>query len=199
VALKRRILFAHGAGASSSSPWMKAWAARLADVGRITTFDYPYKAAGKKLPGPRDDLVGAHRAVAKKARGRSRAPFVLAGKSMGSRIGCHVSLETDVDALVCFGYPLVSPSKKKTLRDQVLRDLDTPILFVQGTKDPLCPLPKLRAVRRKMSAHSELHVVRGGDHSLVVGKRALAAVGETQDDVDARILAAIEAFLSTYA
>jgi len=178
---------------------MKAWAVRLGTLGRVTTFDYPYKAAGKKLPGRNDDLIGAHRTVAKKARSRSKAPFVLAGKSMGSRIGCHVSLELDVDALVCFGYPLVSPSKKKTVRDQVLRELDTPILFVQGTKDRLCPLPKLRAVMRKMHAPAELHVVRGGDHSLVVGKRALAAAGETQDDVDTRILVAVEAFLGTYA
>ena len=33
-------------------------------------------------------------------------PVVLIGKSMGSRIGCHLALEEDVAALVCLGYPL---------------------------------------------------------------------------------------------
>jgi hypothetical protein len=50
-----------------------------------------------------------------------------------------------------------------------------------------------------MSAPIELHVVEGGDHSLRVGARALQARGETQDDVDARALAAIAAFLARVA
>ena len=33
---------------------------------------------------------------------------LLIGKSMGGRIGCHVSLEEKVNGLVCFGYPLVA-------------------------------------------------------------------------------------------
>ncbi len=198
MAAKRRILLAHGAGAGSSSAWMQRWAARLGALGRVTTFDHPYISAGRRLPNARDDLVGTHRAEAKRARGRSKAPFVLAGKSMGARIGCHVSLEMSVDALVCFGYPLLSPSGK-TVRDEVLYALDTPILFVQGTKDRLCPLPKLRAVMRKMKAPRELYVVRGGDHSLEVGKRALAAKGETQADVDDRIADAVAGFLAVHA
>jgi predicted alpha/beta-hydrolase family hydrolase len=198
VAAKRRILLAHGAGAGSSSPWMKRWAAQLGDLGRVTTFDHAYIASGRRLPNARDDLVGTHLAAAKRARGRSKAPFVLAGKSMGARIGCHVSLELDVDALVCFGYPLLSPSKKK-VRDEVLYELRAPILFIQGTKDPLCPLPKLRAVMRKMKTPRALYVVRGADHSLEVGKRALKAKGETQDDVDGRILEEVAVFLDEHA
>ena len=198
MAAKRRILFAHGAGAGSSSEWMQRWTTRLGELGRVSTFDYPHIVAGRRLPNARDDLIGTHRAAAKKARGRSKAPFVLAGKSMGSRIGCHLSLEVKVDALVCFGYPLLSPSGK-TMRDEVLRALTAPILFIQGDKDRLCPLPKLRGVMRKMKAPRELYVVRGGHHSLEVGKRALAAKGETQDDVDARIEGAIAEFLDVYA
>ncbi len=175
---------------------MIAWAGRLGALGSVTTFDYPYMAAGRKFPGPFDVLIEAHRDEAHRARGRSRAPFVLAGKSMGSRVGCHLSLEYPVSALVCFGYPLVSPSKKKTVRDDVLLKLETPILFIQGTKDRLCPLPQLRDVIERMTAPVTLHVVPGGDHSLRVGKRDLAARGETQDDVDATVLGAVAAFLA---
>jgi predicted alpha/beta-hydrolase family hydrolase len=82
------------------------------------------------------------------------------------------------------------------LRDEVLRRLRRPVLFVQGTRDSLCPLPLLERVRREMSASNFLHVVEGGDHSLVVGKRQLAAAGQTQEQVDEQILAAIATFVS---
>jgi predicted alpha/beta-hydrolase family hydrolase len=121
---------------------------------------------------------------------------VLAGKSMGSRIGCHVATETDapVRALVCLGYPLRAAGSGK-LRDAVLLALTVPILFVQGTRDALCPLDLLAKTRREMSAPNELYVVEAGDHSLAVTKSALRARGETQDDVEARILDVVRAFL----
>jgi predicted alpha/beta-hydrolase family hydrolase len=196
---RRRILFAHGAGLGKDAPWMRGWAARLGALGRVTTFDYPYMAAGKRRPDPLPALIAHHRRALAAMRGRSRAPIVLAGKSMGSRVGCHVALEDGVDALVCFGYPLVSSGKTTKIRDEVLLALGTPILFVQGTKDELCPLELLRKVRRKMKAKSEVVVVEGGDHSLLVRKRALAAHGETQDDVDARVLDAVASFLAEHA
>ena len=81
------------------------------------------------------------------------------------------------------------------LRDEVLRALRTPILFVQGTRDTLCPLDLLEGVRAEMKAPNILHVVEGGDHSLGVGKRQLQADGETQEDVDRQILETIARFV----
>ncbi|HEX8311148.1 MAG TPA: hypothetical protein VF614_07530 [Chthoniobacteraceae bacterium] len=46
-----------------------------------------------------------------------------------------------------------------------------------------------------MSAVNELHVVEGGDHSLLVTKTQLKASGETQDDVDHLILLTIQNFV----
>jgi predicted alpha/beta-hydrolase family hydrolase len=117
---------------------------------------------------------------------------------MGSRIGCHVSLEENVDALVCLGYPLCGGGDQTKLRDQVLREITTPILFVQGTRDPLCPLELLESVRTQMRAANQLHVVEGGDHSLLVTKSRLREDNETQDEVDQRILAAIIRFLADH-
>ena len=114
---------------------------------------------------------------------------------MGGRIGCHVALEEKVDGLICLGYPLCAMGDRAKLRDEVLRALDTPILFVQGTRDTLCPLELLEGVRTRMKAPNILHVVDGGDHSLVVGKRQLQADGETQEDVDRRILETIARFV----
>jgi uncharacterized protein len=187
------LLFAPGAGAPSTSAWMARWGARLATLGEVVRFDYPYVKAGRRSPDRLPVLLGAHRAALADARARHPGRAVLVGKSMGGRVGCHVALEEQVEAVVCLGYPL--RGQRGEVRDEVLASLRTPILFVQGSRDPLCPLDLLEAVRGRMEAPTVLHVVEGGNHSLEVGVRALAARGERQDDVEDRALAAIAAFL----
>jgi uncharacterized protein len=56
-------------------------------------------------------------------------------------------------------------------------------------------LDMLECVRREMKAANELYVVEGGDHSLLVTKSQLMASGETQHEVDNRILRAIGDFV----
>jgi uncharacterized protein len=187
-------LFAPGAGAPSSHPWMQHWRQRLSTIGDVEVFDYPYMQQGRRRPDPLPQLIAAHRQTLMTARGERTT--ILIGKSMGGRIGCHVSLEAQVEAVVCFGYPLCGGGDRAKLRDKVLRALQTPILFVQGTRDPLCPLDLLETVRVEMTAPTFLHVVEGGDHSLLVSKRHLTAAGETQDEVDRRILEAIAKFVA---
>ena len=195
---RRLILFAPGAGAPSSHPWMQNWKRRLSEIGEVETFDYDYMRAGRKRPDPLPQLIAAHRAALEAAREKHQPDSTfLIGKSMGGRIGCHVSLEEKVDGLVCLGYPLCAMGDRTKLRDEVLRALTTPILFVQGTRDALCPLDLLERVRAEMKAPNFLHVVEGGDHSLRVPKRQLQATGETQEDVDQRILQAIAKFVSS--
>ncbi len=172
---------------------MSAWAERLGTFGNVVSFDYPYMRAGRRSPDRLPVLVDAHREALAAARARRRGPIVLAGKSMGSRVGCHLALEEAVDALVCLGYPL--RGVRGELRSEVLLALRTPILFVQGTRDPLCPLDALEDVRRRMQAPSMLYRVEGANHSLELGTQALRAAGDTQADVDTRTLRAIVAFL----
>jgi predicted alpha/beta-hydrolase family hydrolase len=176
---------------------MQNWKRRLSGIGEIESFDYDYMRAGRKRPDPLPQLIAAHRAALQAARDKYQPDSTfLIGKSMGGRIGCHVSLEEKVDGLVCLGYPLCAMGDRTKLRDEVLRALTTPILFVQGTRDSLCPLDLLERVRAGMKAPNFLRVVEGGDHSLRVPKRQLQAMDETQDDVDQRIFQAIEAFVS---
>jgi predicted alpha/beta-hydrolase family hydrolase len=152
---------------------------------------------GRKRPDRLPQLIGAHRAALAQARTKlgAEVPTFLIGKSMGGRIGCHLALEEKVDGLVCLGYPLCAMGDRDRLRDEVLRALSTPILFVQGTRDALCPLDLLESVRTEMKVPSILHLVEGGDHSLGVAKRQLEASGETQEEVDRRILESIARFV----
>ncbi len=189
-------LLAPGAGAPVSSRFLVAWKERLATLGRVEAFDYPYMQGRRRRPDPQPLLIAAHADALAKARKGHAGPVFLAGKSMGSRIGCHVSLSEPVTGLVCLGYPLRSPSG--SVRDAVLVQLSTPILFVQGTRDDLCPLDLLAEVRTRMQAPSEQHVVEGGDHSLAVTKTALKAAGVTQEDVDRRIFESIAQFVAAH-
>jgi predicted alpha/beta-hydrolase family hydrolase len=173
---------------------MQRWGRRLKSAkSRLLIIPTCAKAGnGERLP-----QLMAHRQALENARTKRgiEGPTFLIGKSMGGRIGCHLALEEKVDGLVCLGYPLCAMGDRDRLRDEVLRALRTPILFVQGTRDTLCPLDLLEGVRAEMKAPSILHLVEGGDHSLGVAKRQLEASGETQEKVDRRILESIARFV----
>jgi predicted alpha/beta-hydrolase family hydrolase len=190
------ILFAPGAGAPSSHPWMQNWKRRLSEIGDVETLDYAYMRDSRKRPDPLPKLIAAHREALNDARKQNPAgSTILIGKSMGGRVGCHLSLEEKVDGLVCLGYPLCAMGDRTKLRDEVLRALNTPILFVQGSRDPLCPLDLLEGVRTEMKTQNVLHIVDGGDHSLRLPKRQLQASGQTQEDIDQQIVKAIVGFV----
>src|SRR5512133_1850033 len=134
------LLFAPGAGAPSTSAWMRAWARRLGTVGEVVPFDYPYAKAGRRSPDKLPVLVAAHREALAAARAHSplpqaapggevqgegavphARPGLLVGKSMGGRVGCHAALEEppgSIAGIVCLGYPL--RGQRGQLRDEVL-------------------------------------------------------------------------------
>jgi len=212
-------LFAPGAGAGIDSAWMKIWRERLATLGTVEAFDYPYRLAGRKSPDRPPVLIAAHRAAWQAAVARqggrrsdkeamadgvidgSPAPVFFIGKSMGSRIGCHLAVEepTAARALICLGYPLRGQNGK--LRDEVLRALTRPVLFVQGTRDPLCPLAELQALLPALPVAHQLFIVERGDHSLEVPhprQKKGEPVRDPQAESDARVLAAIAAFVTRF-
>jgi len=175
---------------------MQDWKKRLSGIGVVETFDYDYLREGRRRPDRLPQLIAAHRKALKRVRERHRAEsIILVGKSMGGRVGCHLSLEEKVDGLVCLGYPLCGMGDRTKLRDEVLRALTTPILFVQGTRDSLCPLDLLERVRAEMKAPNFLHSVEGGDHSLRVPKSQLQGTSKTQQDINQQILKAIGKFV----
>jgi predicted alpha/beta-hydrolase family hydrolase len=173
---------------------MQKWKHLLESIGRVVVFDYAYMREGRKRPDFLPQLIAAHR-EALSENVTTDEPIVLIGKSMGGRIGCHVSLVEKVNGVVCLGYPLCGGGDPNKLRDKVLRELTAPILFVQGTRDLLCPLGLLESVRAEMKAVNTLHLVEGGDHSLLLRKGDLKRTGKTQQDVDDTILKAITAFV----
>ncbi|CAK9163053.1 unnamed protein product [Ilex paraguariensis] len=107
------VIFAHGAGAPSSSDWMIRWKDLLAkalQAVEVVTFDYPYISGEKrKAPPKAEKLVDFHSDIVKKTVAKYPGhPLILVGKSMGSRVSCMVAGVEDIgaSAIVCLGYPL---------------------------------------------------------------------------------------------
>jgi predicted alpha/beta-hydrolase family hydrolase len=174
---------------------MRRYAELLGSIGHVRTFDYPYlRGPKRRAPDKLEALIAAHRAEleAEQAEAAATDRLLLAGKSMGGRVGCHLALEAKVSGLICFGYPLRGQNGK--LRDEVLLALRVPVLFVQGSRDPLCALDELESVRKRMTARSELFVVDDGNHSLEASKTALKARGITQAQVEHAVLEAVQRF-----
>jgi predicted alpha/beta-hydrolase family hydrolase len=151
-------------------------------------------------PDPLKALIQAHRDAIEDAR-KDGEKVVLIGKSMGSRVSCHVSLEDGVavDGIVCLGYPLQAQGRRvRGTRDEVLRELRSPVTFVQGTRDRMCPIRSLDAIRQDLDVPNYIHVVEGGDHSLIVRKTQLDELGKKQEDLDRAAVDAIKAFLDKH-
>lgn len=165
------VLLAHGAGVGQDSDWMVAIRDGLAGAGiPVMTFDYPYMDAGRKAPNRAPVLIAAHRSALNELR-RKVGRVVLAGKSMGGRIGSHLAAQGEaVDGLVFFGYPLVAVGQTDPRDTSHLSQVGAPMLFVQGTRDRLAPIELITAVADGPK-HSSLYVIDDGDHSFRVPKR----------------------------
>ena len=178
---------------------MQHYARLLSEIAPVVTFDYSYMEGGKKRPDPLPQLIQRHADALCEGRKKYGTPPILIGKSMGGRVGCHVALarEHDVPLVICLGYPLLAMGRPDKMRDVVLLQLKQPVLFVQGTRDKLCPLPLLKKVLDKRSGKSVLHVAQSGDHSLMPTRSHLKEHGLSQEDFERDIFAAIQSFVTT--
>lgn len=139
----------------------------LAAQGLTTiTFDYAYTAAGRKAPDRLPKLLDVHEAVGVQIAERF-GELVLAGKSMGGRVGGHLVAERGFGALgvVYYGYPLLPIGASDPRSTDHLAHIDNPQLFVSGDRDRMGPIEAIRAVADSVPDGRVL-VIEGGDHSL---------------------------------
>jgi uncharacterized protein len=167
------VVLAHGAGAGLDSDFMAFMADALVDRGlQVARFNFVYIERGRKSPDKNDVLEDTFRSVIDAlAEERAGKKLVLGGKSMGGRIASQVVASgPEADGLVLHGYPLHPPGKPERMRDAHLHSIKVPMLFIEGTRDPFCPLDTLEKVLAGLDAPTELAVIEGGDHSFKVRK-----------------------------
>jgi len=186
------LILGHGAGAGHDHPWMRRIAAGLAARGSdVVTFDFPYVAAGRKVPdkGPALEaaFAGMWQEVAARAieMGGPGVRLFAGGKSMGGRIASQAAsggLFVPVPAgLVFFGYPLHPPAKPEQRRDRHLPALTMPTVFLHGTRDPFGSPDEMTTLVAGLPG-ATLEIVSGGDHSLAkAGDRAGASLEQAMD------------------
>lgn len=165
------LVLAHGAGAGMDHPFMQAVAEGLATRGvGVLRFNFPYCEQGRKAPDRQSVLERTFGEIAAATRA-THAPrlLFLGGKSMGGRIASHVAASGEpCHGVVFLGYPLHPPGRPDRIRDAHLYDLEVPMLFVEGTRDPFCPLERLGDVRARLRGANDLLVIEDGDHSFRV-------------------------------
>ena len=147
------------------------------------TFDYAYTSEGRKAPDRLEKLLAVHEAAADRMAGYVDG-VVIAGKSMGGRVGSHLVGDRNWPAtgLVYYGYPLVPLGKTEPRPTDHLERITVPQLFFAGTRDRLSPLGALRPVVTTLAAAS-LHEINDGDHSFKVPKRAGRDHGAVLDEL----------------
>jgi hypothetical protein len=181
-----------------NSDFMAFQAEALAGAGlRCLRFEFPYMQAGRKAPDKAAVLEQTWRTVAEAAReGAGDRPLVLGGKSMGGRIASQaVAAGAPADGLVFHGYPLHPPGRPERVRKAHLRDVEAPMLFVEGTRDPFCPLETLREVIAETGIDATLAVIDGGDHSFKVRSSSGRSTKAAWEEVAARTVEWIDSTL----
>jgi uncharacterized protein len=188
-----RLVLAHGAGAPMASSFMQTMAEALGDRGiRVTRFEFPYMQARRysgKRGGPDKQpvLLATYREVI--ALLGPGAPLCIGGKSMGGRMASMIADEASVHGLVCLGYPFHPADKPTQLRVAHLKDLKTPALIVQGTRDELGSRQDVAGYQ--LSPSIRIEWIEDGDHSFERLKRS----GRTNADAMAEAIDAVADFV----
>lgn len=170
------VVLGPGAGADMDNAILVGFAEALTEAGiRCLRFNFPYKEAGRGAPDPEPILRATWSAALDKARSLGD-PVWAGGKSMGGRIASLVVADgAPVAGLVFVGYPLHPPGKPERIRDGHLPEIEVPMLFLQGTRDPFARWTLMERTIERIGERATLHPVEGGDHSFRVR-------GESKDD-----------------
>ena len=166
------VLLAHGAGAGQDHSFMEHMRRGLASAGLTTlTFNYAYMDQGRRAPDRLPKLLAVHSAAADRLATYVDG-VVLAGKSMGGRVGSHLAGDEGWPAvgLVYYGYPLVPLGKAEPRPTAHLKRIRVPQLFFAGTRDRLSPVAAVAPLARSIRL-ARLQIVDGADHGFKVPKR----------------------------
>jgi predicted alpha/beta-hydrolase family hydrolase len=165
---------AHGAGAGMNHPFMVALANSLAETGIATLrFNFPFAENKKGRPDvPAVAQKTIETAIAKAHELSPDLPVFVAGKSFGGRMSSqYLSTHPDssVKGIIFYGFPLHPPGKPSTDRAEHLKNVEVPMLFLQGTRDTLAKLDLIESVCSSLPK-ATLIKIEGADHSFKAGK-----------------------------
>ena len=191
-------VFAHGAGAGMTHPFMTNVANALAQHEVATLrYQFPYMEQKSKRPDPPKIAHATVRAaVAEAARRLPKATLVAGGKSFGGRmtsLAQALSPLPGVRGLAFTGFPLHPAERPSDERAQHLFEIDVPMLFLQGTRDDLADLELLQPLIKRLGSLATLKLFDDADHSFHVPARS----GRKDSEVVRELASVLAAWIAT--
>jgi predicted alpha/beta-hydrolase family hydrolase len=172
------LVLTHGAGANCQSPLLVALARAFCDEGMtVLRSDLPFRQArphGPPMRGSAErDQQGLRRTV-ELMRQSALGRVFLGGHSYGGRQGTMLAASEPglVDGLLLLSYPLHPPKRPEQMRTAHFPKLETPALFVSGTRDGFATIAELATALKLVPARTELLMVQGAGHELMTKRNA---------------------------
>ena len=169
-------VLAPGAGAGMGHPFLVAVAMGLETLGIATLrYEFPYMERRSRRPdAPALCHATVRAAVSTAATYAPTLPLFAGGKSFGGRMTSQAHALGPlprVVGLIFLGFPLHPASRPADDRAAHLADVAIPMLFLQGTRDELAHLDKLRPVIERRGHLATLHLLADADHAFHVPAR----------------------------
>jgi predicted alpha/beta-hydrolase family hydrolase len=166
---------AHGAGAGMNHSFMVTLAQLLSEQGIATLrFNFPFTENKKGRPDiPAVAHAAVASAIAKAEKLFPELPLFAAGKSFGGRMSSqYLSAHPDaaVKGIIFYGFPLHPPGKPSIERAEHLKEIKSPMLFLQGTKDELATWDLIESVCSSLKL-ATLIKIEGANHAFKAGKQ----------------------------
>jgi predicted alpha/beta-hydrolase family hydrolase len=191
------LVLTHGAGSNANAPFLIEIAAAFADAGiTVLRCDLPFRQLrphGPPFPAmaPRDraGLVDAIALIRTIVPGK----VFLGGHSYGGRQSTMAAAEDPelASALLVLSYPLHPPRKREELRTAHFPKLQTPAVFVHGSRDPFGSIEEMHQALALIPARTNLVEIPEGSHDLAVRKRGRG------ENIPAHIIREFLAFVRT--
>lgn len=185
------LMLAHGAGAPMDHVHMTALAVALSSVGIGTLrFNFPFMQQGRRRVDPFEVCLASIDAVCSRAGELAPdASLLVGGHSFGGRMSTHwlAERQPDIAGGILFSFPLHVTRKPDTKRAQHLKDIDRPLLFVSGDRDPLADAGLMQDVIGPLPG-ATIHWLETADHSFNTLKRTRQSSEDVYHEV-ARITA----------
>jgi predicted alpha/beta-hydrolase family hydrolase len=181
---------AHGAGAGMDHVFMVTLAQSLSEQGIATfRFNFPFTENKKGRP---DTPAVAHQtieaAVLKAQKLFPKLPLFVAGKSFGGRMTSqYLSTHhaSGAKGVIFYGFPLHAPGNPSVERAEHLKDVKTPMLFLQGSRDEFATWNLIESVCSSLPL-AKLVKIEGANHAFKAGKQNIIQLlaNETKDWID---------------
>jgi predicted alpha/beta-hydrolase family hydrolase len=172
------LVLTHGAGRTPDSPDLLAVRdAALALGGTVALVTQAYRVAGRRAPGSagRQDTAWIDAVAAVREMAGGRLLLVQGGRSNGARVACRTAGAVGAQAVIALAFPLHPPGRPERSRAAELRATGTPVLVVNGERDPF-GIPGAADASRVVVLPGETHAL--SRHPAAAGQAAAAWLRE---------------------